>query len=69
MSLDDLSRLEAMDVLGQLGVAITEGRLGSAVRLAGISDDLAEEMTMDDLTDALQVRMATIARRAGIVLR
>ena len=61
-----LTRLDALDLLGQVKNAGESGLIGTMVRLLGVTEDLAEEMTLDDLQNAVNVRIADLARRAGI---
>ena len=61
-----LDRFQAIDLLMEVMSAISSERWGTAARLLGLPLEVAEDMTIDDLGNAMRVRSADLARRAGI---
>lgn len=64
----DMTRWEALDAVGEASILASEGKWGSLALLLGVTDDIAEELTMDDLVDVMRVRMSDLAVQAGVIL-
>lgn len=69
-TLDDLSRWEALDLLGQATSLLEQNRWGSLMLLLGMDDDLFPSggVTFEELMDIANVRIATLARIAGVLV-
>lgn len=63
-----LSRLEAIVLGMKISKAIDADDLVGACRLAGITDEMSNWMTIEQIGEAMRVRLAVIAQRAGVEL-
>ena len=64
-TVNEMTRLEALDLCFQLDRANKAGDLLKCLHLLGFTDEIAEHMSPEDIRDATQVRVADILRRAG----
>lgn len=67
-NIQDLTRWEALDLLGAAALLSTEKRWGSLCELLGLTEELADGLTMAECMECLNVRMVEIAKRAHITL-
>lgn len=65
VTLDTLTRWEALDLMGALTIAMETRSYGTMCQLLGITDELVGDLPLDDITDIINVRLATVAKRAG----
>lgn len=63
---ETMTRLDAIQVMTHINLAIKNGDIKRYFHLLGITDELAEEMTQREIMDSVQVRMSRLAVRAGI---
>lgn len=61
-----LNRWQAMDRAMRIAGHLERHELGSALLLAGITEELAETMTPEAMIAALQVRMSALSAKAGL---
>lgn len=65
--LNTLNLFEALDLYGQALLALKEQRYGSLMQLLGMETDLFPEgTTLAELSEVAMVRLATVAKRAGV---
>jgi hypothetical protein len=62
-----MTRLQAFDILHKYDEAFSSGEFRKACHLVGITDEMAEDMTHQEILQAMAVRLADIARAAGII--
>jgi len=62
------TRWEALDLLTQVHQAIRAERYGTAATLLGMDETHFIDATMDEVAQALTVRLADLGREAGIKL-
>lgn len=66
MNIADLNRWEAMNIIGMSSIAVAEGRWGDVCVMLGLTEEIAADLTTDDLMGVISVRMTLIADRAGM---
>lgn len=66
MSPGELSRLEAIALVLKCEAWIEELDIRSLANALGLTDCMAELMTMDEVKDSLAVRLSDLMRRAGM---
>lgn len=67
MDIDKLSRWDAMDLASDISRALQAQHFGTACQLAGLTEDVADGLTFEELGEVLNVRLVAILGRAGIV--
>ena len=61
-----MSRLQAIDILHKFEQAMDNREFRECAHLLGITDEMAESMSHDDITQSMAVRLADICRIAGV---
>lgn len=64
--ISDLTRWEALDLCMAITDAINANRIGTVVMLSGLSDELAEGLTIEEIMQCVNIRLISIAQRAGL---
>jgi hypothetical protein len=62
-----MSRLEALDRLFKYQDAMENGEFKLCCNLVGITDEMAEDMTHDEIMQAMAVRFSDMCRIAGVI--
>jgi hypothetical protein len=66
IDISSLSRWEAMDLMGTCSLLAATGQWGTLAEALGMTEDLAENLTMDEVVECLTVRMKIVADRAKV---
>lgn len=65
-----MNQLEALDRLEQISKHIKEGRMAQAMIAAGMTDEhFPEGLSLDELAQTLHVRIADLAKAAGVKIK
>lgn len=64
-----LTRFEALDLLQEISRLVNQGQIGAAMEKIGMDAmPFSEEMTLEELADVFSVRVADLAKYAGVKL-
>lgn len=64
-----MTRFEALDLLQEVSRLVNEGQIGTAMQKIGMDDmPFSEAMTLEELAEIFQVRVADLAKYAGVKL-
>lgn len=64
-----LDRFDALDLLVEVNDLIQAQKYGAAMRLLGMTPEMfAPEQTIEELAQVVEVRMAALAKQAGVKL-
>ena len=66
--IEQRTRWQALDLLTEVTNALRAERYGTACELLGMDEDLFTDTTMEELAAVVTVRVADLAREAGINL-
>ena len=66
MSKKALTRWQALDLLCEINNAIVANKWGTVVQLAGLTEDLAEGLTIEEVMQCVEVRLSALTHIAGI---
>lgn len=66
MNIDELTRWRAMDLASDITKALNEQHYGTACQLAGMTEEMVDGLTFEELGQVLTVRLVAIMARAGI---
>lgn len=61
-----ISRLDAIELCLKISRAMGEERWADMYRLAGITDQIAEDLTSEELNQTFAVRIQALTNRAGM---
>lgn len=60
------TRWEALDLLIEVTNAMNAGKFGTACELLGMDETLFTDLTIEEVAQAANVRLADLAREAGV---
>lgn len=66
MNIDQLSRFQALDLMSQISKAAEKQQWGTVMYLSGLTDELVNGMSVEEALEYASVRIAQIARKAGL---
>jgi hypothetical protein len=66
VDIEKLSRWQAMDLASDITHALKAEHYGTACQLAGMTEELVDDLTFEELGQVLNVRLTAILARAGI---
>lgn len=62
-----VSKLQALDIIHKYDDAFDKGEFRICCHLVGITDEMAESMTHQEILEAMIVRLSDLCRIAGIL--
>lgn len=69
MNIEKLTRLEALDLMSQIAQAAERQHWGTVIALSGLTDDMVRDLSIEEALEYASVRVADIARKAGLEIK